>query len=304
MTNEYRNRENSGTTRSNGILDTLKRLGLAHDRTIEVLSKNTRDVKDVTVLRDTVSKVIFIDGYYVGDETYMSGVYRTGDINAAQSYENIADSERRFDEYKQFVIGKNICDFGCGAGSFLYLSRPYANQIVGVELQQSYRDCLEKDGINCASHFTEVGGELDTVFLFHSFEHLPNPEEVLRAVRGKLKANGTGRIVIEVPHARDLLIQTLCIQEFIEFTLWSQHLILHTRESITEFLRSAGFRNILVEGVQRYGISNHISWMLDKMPGGHTASLSILETAALKAAYADALSRIDANDTLVAIATA
>jgi hypothetical protein len=99
------------------------------------------------------------------------------------------------------------------------------------------------------------------------------------------------------------MIQNLELQSFVDFTLWSQHLILHTRESLTAFLQEAGFKSITIEGVQRYGISNHLQWLKTGKPGGHKSPLSLIETTALKNSYADALSKLDANDTIVAVAT-
>ena len=69
------------------------------------------------------------------------------------------------------------------------------------------------------------------------------------------------------------------------------------------FLHDAGFKSIVIEGVQRYGLSNHLHWLRNKLPAGHKSNLSLLESPVLKTAYADALSRLDANDTLVAVAT-
>ena len=43
----------------------------------------------------------------------------------------------------------------------------------------------------------------------------------------KLKKNAN--LIIEVPHANNLLLKKLKIKSFINFTLWSEHLILHTR---------------------------------------------------------------------------
>jgi hypothetical protein len=68
-------------------------------------------------------------------------------------------------------------------------------------------------------------------------------------------------------------------------------------------LLDAGFKNIHIEGIQRYGLANHLTWLKDKKPGGHKNPLSIIETENLQNSYADALSKLDANDTLVAIAT-
>ena len=289
------------------IYETLRRLGLARDETRKFFSAHTRDVKNLTVYRDELSGVIFIDGHYVGNQIYESGAYRSQTkpniVKNVPDLEDCMDSQRRFDRYQQFFVGKDVCDFGCGQGSFLRMARPYAKSVMGVELQKDCSDRLNGESIPCVRSINEVQLSLDSVFMFHAFEHFPNPSQILKAVRSKLKAGGVGRVVIEVPHARDFLIEQLACEEFIKFTLWSQHLILHTRESLRAFLRDAGFGSITIEGVQRYGIANHLHWLRHNMPGGHKANLSVLETSSLKSAYADALSKLDASDTLVAIAS-
>lgn len=139
--------------------------------------------------------------------------------------------------------------------------------------------------------------------MFHCLEHLPDPVCTLKEIFQKLKPDGEGKIVIEVPHARDFLLDQLQWNSFKNFTLWSQHLVLHTRNSLELFLIDSGFKNVHIEGVQRYNIANHLNWLMNNKPGGHENPLSIIETESLKNSYSEALSRIDANDTLVAIAT-
>jgi len=134
-------------------------------------------------------------------------------------------------------------------------------------------------------------------------EHLPDPINTLKRVYGRLKQGGEGKVIIEVPHARDFLLDGLKVESFINFTLWSQHLILHTRESLALMLNDAGFKDIRIEGVQRYSLANHFHWLRNGKPGGHREALSVFETDSLRSTYAEALSRIDANDTLVAIAS-
>lgn len=291
----------------NGIALKLLRLGVIKKENIEVFASKTRDREDVVVYKDKVSSVVFIDGFYTQDEVYEKGEFR--DIpkpmmsSTARDFEDFADTERRIEAYKQFIVGKNICDFGCGAGSFLRRARSVADAVTGIELNARYCKELSADGIDCRSSIADIEANLDTVFLFHSFEHLADPAVCLKNIKNKLKEGGGGCVVIEVPHAQDFMIQNLGLRSFIEFTLWSQHLILHTRESLSAFLREAGFRSIIIEGVQRYGLSNHIRWLGHGRPGGHKTPLSIVESTNLKSSYADALSRINANDTIVAVAT-
>jgi len=289
------------------IRDLLERLGAIKTENVEVFSSNTRDKKGLTVYRDKVSGVIFIDEYYVGNYEYKTGKYRT-QIKpfvriTGRDYEDVTDSERRFNSYRQFIAGKSVCDFGCGAGNFLKLSVPIAKNVCGIELQQDFVEALNKDGLLCFQNINKLKHEQDSIFLFHCLEHLPDPVNVLKAIYKALKKSGEGRIVIEVPHARDFLLDKLRIQAFVDFTLWSQHLVLHTRESLGLMLLEAGFKNIYIEGVQRYNLANHLHWLKEGKPGGHKEYLSILETDSLVKSYSDALSKIDANDTIVAIAT-
>ena len=285
------------------ISDTLISIGAIKKENIEVFSTKTRDNNNLPVFRDNVSKVIFIDDFYIGENVYESGEYRK-DLNPllVRDFEDVTDSERRFNSYKQFIVGKSIVDFGCGAGSFLKQSRNLAKSVSGIELQQNYIDDLSNENIKCFKDLNEVENEQDCVFLFHCLEHLQYPAEVLVKIYKKLKAGRQGKIIIEVPHAKDFLIETMRVQPFIDFTLWSQHLVLHTRESLRLLLQYCGFKNIVIEGVQRYSISNHLNWLNNNKSGGHKEILSVFETNELASAYANALSKIDANDTLVAVA--
>jgi SAM-dependent methyltransferase len=288
-------------------VETLVRLGVVQRGRVKRFSDRTRDRDGLPVSRDEVSKVIFIEDHYVGDATYETGEYRRQTkplmTSPGRDHEDLSDTSRRFERYAQFFAGRRVCDFGCGAGSFLRRVKPVAAEAIGVELNDEYRSALERDGVTAMKDLSGVQGLLDTAFLFHSFEHLPRPAAVLRQLHARLKSGGEGRIVIEVPHAKDFLIDALASQPFIDFTLWSQHLVLHTRESLNAILQDAGFRSIAIEGVQRYGIANHLSWLKDARPGGHKSPLSVLETAQLTASYATALSTLDANDTLVAVAS-
>ena len=288
------------------IYESLLKLKLIHPDTLTVFAERTRDVDDLKVFADTASGVIFIDDYYVGDDEYRSGKFRDlpkpGMDTPGRDLEDFLDTSRRMATFGRYLPNQSICDLGCGAGSFLKEARNFAKSVVGVELQERYREQLIAQGIPCVSDIGAVGHGLDCIFLFHSFEHFKDPLETLQQVHGHLKPDG-GRVVIEVPHARDFLLTTMALPKFKQFTLWSQHLILHTRNSLEAFMRAAGFKNVVVSGVQRYSISNHIQWMKDGKPGGHKSNLAMLDNNEMTNAYSDTLSRLDANDTLVAVAT-
>lgn len=292
---------------TNNAYKALCDLGLADEATSEIFYHGTRDNKHLNVYRDKMSGVIYIRDYYIGDCEYISGEYRAvkaqreGKRAKLANYERLEDCRRRVSSLKQFYCARDIADFGCGHGDFLVATRSACRSVVGIELQRDLAESLEANGIRCVSDLSALeDGSLDSIFMFHSFEHLPDPLGVLQVVREKLRPGGN--LLIEVPHACDFLLSVIKEESFIRFTLWSQHLILHTQCSLRVFLESAGFQNVLVKGVQRYPLVNHLHWMSRHAPGGHLSPWAFLETPALTEAYGQALAAAGSTDTLMAIA--
>lgn len=279
------------------IRSTLESIGAVDPQRVRILSTTTRD-RDVPVWIDDGSGVIFIDDFYVGPDEYESGSYRGTSVG--QNYEDWTDTRRRVESFRALIAGRSVLDFGCGSGSFLKAVRPLATNVQGVELQTSFRESLNDEGLICHESLSACS-PVDVATLFHVLEHLPDPLTTLMDLRTKV--NGPqGAVIIEVPHARDFLITRARNDAFLEFTLWSQHLILHTRDSLRRLLTAAGFADIDIHGVQRYGLANHLTWLIEGRAGGHKSALAALETDQLRQAYASALAAMDASDTLVAIA--
>ena len=287
------------------IFKDLNLLKLTSVSTRKLFSKRTRDIDGLKVWKDSLSGIIYIDDFYVGNEIYIDGSYREEEktiLNTASSdFEREMDVNRRFESNLTLIAGKKILDFGCGSGDLLRLAKPHCKNVIGVELQQSYVDALNSEDIKCVNSLDKVeNSSIETCISFHVIEHLPNPLEILTEIKSKLVNGGT--LVIEVPHANDFLLSFLQNEKFKMFTLWSQHLVLHTSESLHRMLEYVGFNEIIIKGVQRYPLSNHINWLANGKPGGHKSSISIIDSPALKDAYEKSLIRINATDTLVATA--
>ena len=284
------------------IFNLLESLELTSKNTAEIFSESTRDVKNLKVFKDSVSDIIFIDDFFVGDDVYIEGQYREEEATAkSASIEDIADNKRRASDFFNLYKNKIICDFGCGQGTFLTNTINETKKSIGIEVQDNYLKDLNKNNIDCYRDIANLDDHsIDSFFLFHVLEHFEDPIHHLDSIKTKLVKGG--KVVIEVPHARDLLIKNLKIQEFIDFTLWSQHLILHTRESLEKFLLKSGYKNIEIYGRQRFSIANHIQWAKDKIPGGHRSDIAVMETPELVKIYEKTLNALDATDTLIAIA--
>lgn len=287
------------------IFQTLEKLGLTSKQSRVLFNERTRDVESLKVWKDTVSGVIYIDDFYTGDETYIDGSYRNAqavELNIGKpDLERINDAQRRLKSNLKYLAGKKIADFGCGSGDFLKLVQPFCECVVGIELQQNYIDDLNAVGISCTNNLDSIDdGFLDIIVSFHVIEHLPNPLETLGLLKQKIVSGGY--VLIEVPHANDFLLNAIACDAFKQFTLWSQHLVLHTRDSLRKTLEYVGFTDVIIEGVQRYPLSNHLNWLTNGKAGGHKSPLSLLDSDVLFDAYQNSLARIDATDTLVAIA--
>jgi|TARA_B100000767_G_scaffold275789_1_gene315660 2-polyprenyl-3-methyl-5-hydroxy-6-metoxy-1,4-benzoquinol methylase len=287
------------------IFPTLEKLGLSSKKSRVLFNDRTRDMDGLNVWKDSISGVIYIDDFYTGDETYVDGAYRKDmavELSTGKpDFEKITSTQRRIKSNLKFVSGKRVADFGCGSGDFLRLVKPYCESVMGIELQQECVDTLNNDGISCVNNLDAIeDNSLDVIVSYHVIEHLPNPLETLTELMKKVVSGG--QVLVEVPHANDFLLSVVACEEFKQFTLWSQHLVLHTRESLKKTLEFVGFTDIQVEGVQRYPLSNHLNWLTNGKGGGHKSLLSILESDLLFEAYQSSLARINATDTLVAIA--
>jgi 2-polyprenyl-3-methyl-5-hydroxy-6-metoxy-1,4-benzoquinol methylase len=215
-------------------------------------------------------------------------------------YPELGDTERRAGEFGDFIRGKRWLDVGTGRGLILSLLKPIARLAVGVEPTAALRERGQSNGLTIFPSVDEVAGIFDCITLFSVFEHLLDPISMLKTLNALLAPGG--KIILEVPHARDFLLAELDCIAFRAFTLWSEHLVLHTRESLHRLAQLAGLENCVVRSYQRYPVSNHLYWLRYGRPGGHE-HWSFLNSESLHKEYSAALQAIDRTDTLVAVLT-
>lgn len=277
-------------------LSWLTDLRIIDKSSVSVYHPRVRDDERTAVLRCAQSGVIFLAKLPDGA---IEELYRKASV-VASDLPSLEDSQRRVLHWHSQLEGKRVLDFGTGDGSFLDLCKPTAASVLGIELNETHRANMRGRGLDCAASLAELqDNSLDVVTMFHVLEHLVDPVGVLQEVRRVLAPEG--RIIVEVPHARDFLLETLGCEEFKEFTLWSQHLVLHTRMSLGRVMAAGGFPNSDIQGWQRYGLENHLYWLARGAPGGHE-QWAHLHTQALNGSYEELLATMEQTDTLVATA--
>lgn len=206
------------------------------------------------------------------------------------------DDERRYEKVRSLCKGKNILDFGCGFGGFLNYISEVTDKCCGVELGQNERDYLNSKGIICKRFIDEYNEKFDVITLFHTFEHLSEPEKWLEKFSGYLNENG--RLIIEVPNSNDILLSLYNNKKFADHTYWSAHLFLYTKQSLSMLIESIGKFEIISAGlIQRYSIANHLMWLAKGEGGGHE-KWDFMDDYELNNAYSKKLESMEMCDTL------
>ena len=288
----------------NKIKTLLCELGVCTEQSITDFYPNVRDRDDVSVLICKKSGVIFLStsdhmdfSHYVEKNDF--NYWGTGDRKSAVACGH-EDDHRRFRQFENIIVNKKWMDIGTGAGGILDLLSPISSETLAVEPQQSVREYLVKLGYNTYCTVDDVpDNDIEVATMFHVFEHLIDPINTLKVLKNKMAIGG--KIIIEVPHAKDFLLSLLDLETFKAFTFWSEHLILHTRESLRVFLEKGGFSNVTVKGYQRYPLANHLHWLAKGKPAGHII-WDHLRTVMLDTEYENMLAQIDLTDTLIATA--
>ena len=287
------------------IKNLLINLNLCSESSIQLYHPKVRDRSDISVLKCNNSGIIFLSSSDHVDQSHYTNksgfdYWSSKDRNTVLQ-NCLSDTTRRTEFLKPYGVNKNWLDVGTGVGAILDSFSPLAKKTTSVEPQEQVRNHLIDLGYECFESINEVEDNIyDLVTLFHVFEHLTDPIEDLKQLHRKMTVGA--KIILEVPHANDILLSLFDLECFKNFTFWSEHLILHTRQSLFSFLKYAGFDEIIIEGCQRYSLPNHLHWLSQNKPGGHE-KWSFLMSDDLDKAYANKLASIDKTDTLIAVAS-
>jgi len=280
---------------------------------ISKVSGKVRDNDKLEILKCDWCGLKFLSNYpsfdHIGNSFYESSQMRKEDkekeitemLEAAKE-----DDDRRYALLEDEIKGKFILDFGCGAGGFLMNIqkndyRGSSLSVCGIEPERRVREYLAEKGYNVFESYEialeghqKIGLSFDYITLFHTLEHLARPRETLKQLKTLLSPGG--KIVIEVPHADDALLETYECKAFSDFTYWSCHLFLFNENSFDYLSKELGMK-MSCKYIQRYSLSNHVWWMTKGRPGGHK-EMTFLNDERLMEEYERVLAENEVTDTI------
>lgn len=209
------------------------------------------------------------------------------------------DDVRRFNYLKEAITNKDVLDFGCGPGSFMLKAKKAVKSINGVELETRLVPHFKTNELDVFRSIEEIPKDMkfDIITAFHVVEHLKDPILILKQLSEKL--NPGGQIVFEIPSGSDALLTLYKCKPFSEFTYWSCHLFLFNASTVKMLADKADLKINYIDHVQRYPLSNHLYWLTNGKPGGHS-KWSFLDTPELVNAYQSRLSSLGLTDTIIA----
>lgn len=250
---------------SNLFKDLIK-INAVKSKNVFLYSKYARD-KKINIYKDYNTDVIFIkkkpDNYYYQKKSYEKDILSIKKYklkNPIKIYDQ--DNIRRVN-YIKSSYNKTILDIGSANSDFLQLAKKNFKIAEGVEPNEKQRKQTLKH-FKIYKNLNEVKNSYDVITAFHVLEHVPNQIKFIESINNKLNKNGI--LYLEIPCAQDFLLN---LNSYRNFILWSEHLVLHTKNSIIKLLKFCNFKNISVNFVQRYDINNLIGWLIDGKPGGH-----------------------------------
>ncbi len=132
---------------------------------------------------------------------------------------------------------RSLLDVGCGEGTFLMAARKHGWTVAGTEMNPTP---AQKEGLEVVTDLQSFAGkrEFDCVTLWHSLEHMPDPEKILRTIHPLLKTKGW--LFVAVPDAGGWQAQ-LSGKDWLHLDV-PRHLFHFGRQSLRQLLEKCGFQ--------------------------------------------------------------
>jgi 2-polyprenyl-3-methyl-5-hydroxy-6-metoxy-1,4-benzoquinol methylase len=161
--------------------------------------------------------------------------------------------------------GGSILDIGCSAGGLLgHLVDDY--ECFGSEWNPEDAAFVRDSGVACEEgSLTDIypDKKFTAITAIDVLEHQTDPIQFLKNVRERLI--GGGYLYMELPNIDDALVSLYDIPEFKEYWYRQPHITYWNAQTLSSVMTWLGFEARL-DWIQRYGLANHMHWLLERTP--------------------------------------
>jgi SAM-dependent methyltransferase len=196
---------------------------------------------------------------------------------------------------------QEILEIGCSSGFMLSALKIRGANVYGIDPSEGFLSYVRSKGINVYKNIEELKNNykslFDIVIHYYVLEHIRRPVEFVKESMELVKNDA--KMIFEVPCATDPLIELYGISSFDKFYWSAAHHWYFNRESLAGVLKKTGFSFELFPE-QRYDLSNHLTWMIEGVPGGMGRYTHIFGTD-LEEAYKKKLKENWLCDTIIAV---
>mgnify|MGYP006397570463 CR=1 FL=1 len=164
--------------------------------------------------------------------------------------------------------GASVLEVGCSTGGFLsHLQANNRYDLYGAEWDSESADYVRRVGeLPCEEgDITEIypGKTFTAIVANQVLEHQPDPEKFLQDLKSRLI--GGGYLFLELPNANDALLSMYESEAYAEFWYRRPHITYWEAETLGQLLAVLGFE-ARIRGFQRYGLANHVNWLINGEP--------------------------------------
>lgn len=119
------------------------------------------------------------------------------------------------------------------------------------------------------------GEKFDYIYGIQVFEHIRNPYSFIECLDASLKEKG--KFLLEVPGIDDPLLTLYKVSNFNKFYWYPYHLFFYNYQSIGNIFRKFPKFKIKIRLLQRYGLINHLRWLIFGRPGNFNQNIPLLD---------------------------
>jgi SAM-dependent methyltransferase len=250
---------------------------LCKNQDTAVFRKGIRGDPEYPVYRCPNCGLRFIEPPFTDVREYYRSRYRTNhDFYPAERLpveeRFLLEQEFSRRSVKEFISavpeGASVLEVGCSTGGFLsHLQANNRYDLYGAEWDPEAADYVRRVGeLPCEEgNITEIypGKTFTAIAANHVLEHQPDPIQFIKDLKSRLI--GGGVLYLEIPNATDAMISMYESEAYASFWYREPHITYWEAETLGSMLSVLGFE-ARVRGVQRYGLANHVNWLINGEP--------------------------------------